>query len=106
MIPTIVQGIIYGQYSEVAVYSSNMVASAIYHLCDYQLECYGVGSFILRFCDFLLSYMSILVTIFYLGRFSYQLKAYLHSASFVVMVYLGLLDSFDGFFTSMFVICI
>mmetsp|Transcript_11323 Transcript_11323/g.11396 ORF Transcript_11323/g.11396 Transcript_11323/m.11396 type:complete len:438 (+) Transcript_11323:876-2189(+) len=97
MIPALVVGFIYLYYGEIAVYGSNMIASMIYHTCDWQYYCFNFEPMTLLLVDFLLSYMSIMVCLVHISRLKNpNVKTAAYVFLFVLLLYIGLNTAFRG----------
>ena len=61
MLPAIVAGIYMRYFGEAFIFTANMLASIVYHLCDYHYYCAVPGYSFLRTLNFTLSYLSVLI---------------------------------------------
>ncbi|CAG9334184.1 TMEM8A_3 [Blepharisma stoltei] len=97
MVPAIITGILHWYYGEVAVYGTNMMASMVYHSCDWGYECFGMEPQTLRVADFTLSYMSIMAALIKVARFrNHNHKLALYCFIFALLLYIGLHNNFNG----------
>jgi hypothetical protein len=82
MLPAILEARKTGFYGEMSVFAVNMLASAVYHACDYRFYCFGFKSHTLHFLDFFFSYFSVCVSLIYLAKLkpeTYKTSAYVIS---------------------------
>lgn len=100
MIPAIILGTYQGYYGEVVIFAANMIASGIYHICDYGYYCFSFKYSFLHDFDFILSYLSVMVTLIYLIRLkSKHLKLGLYAFLFVFLLFIGTSSGFKTFAT-------
>ena len=104
MIPALISGIIRGYYAEVIIFSTNMLASMAYHMCDYNFYCFNLNYSLLHDMDFILSYFSVLIIFVDLLRIRRKdFKLCVFCFLFVMLMYFGIGDGFDSFYTELLV---
>lgn len=107
MLPAIITGMLHFYYGEVAVYTTNMLASIIYHFCDWGFECFSISGSTLRVADFTLSYLSFMAALIKIARFrNANHKLALYGVLFAMLLYMGLYNNFSGILFGIMVIFI
>lgn len=98
MIPAIITGILYSFFGEVLIFTCNMVASIVYHICDYHYYCVIDDYSYLRTQDFILSYLSVLIIFVDLLRIQRKdHKLFLFCVLFILVLIIGTGSGFEGF---------
>ena len=104
MLPAIVAGVYLRYYGESFIFAANMVASIVYHLCDYHYYCALPGYRFLRTLDFILSYLSVLIIfVVMLKIHKKEHKLLVFCLLFVLVLYIGTGSGFEGFMMELFV---
>lgn len=104
MIPAIREAYRTRHYGEMAVYGTNMLASGIYHACDYRFYCFGFKSRTLRFIDFFFSYFSVCASFIYLAKMKPDNKTAAYVVSVVLLLIAGLQSNFSSISTAILVV--
>lgn len=106
MIPALYIGYLRKAYGEIVIFAGNMVASAVYHICDYHYYCFNLQYKFLHTLDFILSYFSVLISFLYLSRIQHSFKLGIICTLFVFLLVVGTGKGFNGFLFEIFVILI
>ena len=95
-----------GLYGEAAVFASNMIVSLVYHICDYEYYCI-LEEIHLRLMDFMLSYLSVMTSLLYLGNLkNANVKMSIIFCMFLFQVFIAFFYEFRGFYFEVMVIFI